>query len=346
MTGIEVSALSLKLESLVQATRGPLACVRGLHVMEDGHAGLTFGFETLQEGSAPASYILKLAPVGVPRRGSTDVYRQAALLRALHGAGQPVPAIAWASQDEAALGTPFIVMERLPGRVFVPWEPDASFSRDPDCVRVLWVQAIRALAGFHRLNWTDALADWETPYTLASELARWNSLLRHAPDPSWFEAGQKQHRMLDAVRPPDTPIGLVHSDYQPGNVLYEDGRMTGVIDWDLSGIGAQGIDVGWLMMMIDPAAWAEGWRPLAPITRDELLAVYRDAGGTAFDHLEWFQAFAQFRLGAIACLNVKLHRNGRRPDALWERFAPSVSTLFARAQELLATAPASTRSTA
>ena len=83
------------------------------------------------------------------------------------------------------------------------------------------------------------------------------------------------------------------------------------------------------------ARWAESWRPLAPSGKAELVQIYRDAGGTAVRHLEWYQAFAGFRMGAIACLNVKLHRNGRRPDPLWERFAPSISTLFARAQALL-----------
>ena len=339
VTGIEVSELAQRLGELVRADRGPGAQVHRLRVMEDGHAGLTFGFELQPQVGASESYILKLAPLGVPRRGSTDVFRQAPLLRALHAAGLPAPAIAWASADEALLGTPFIVMERLPGRVFVPWEPADSFATDEAFVRTVWIQAIHALARFHQLDWRQVLAEWEAPYTLASELERWSSLLRHSPDPAWLEAGQQVHRALVQTRPPEAPIGLVHGDYQPGNVLYdEQGLLRGVIDWDLAGIGAQGIDVGWLLMMIDPAAWVEGWRPVAPISRDELLLTYRNAGGTALEHLEWFQAFAQFRLGAIACLNLKLHRNGRRPDPLWERFAPAVSSLFARALQLLADA--------
>lgn len=337
VTGIEVDDLLARLGPVVRATRGATTRVSELHVMEDGHAGLTFGF-AVSEPDAPSRehYILKLAPVGVPRRGSTDVYRQAKLLTALQAAGLPVPRIAWASQDEALLGTPFIVMERLPGRTFVIWEPHASFDSDRAYVRDLWLQAIRALAGFHRLDWRRSLADWEAPYSLESELERWNALLRHALEPAWQQAGERLYRALSTHRPPEHPVGLVHGDYQPGNVLYDAGRLVGVIDWDLAGIGAQGIDVGWLLMMTDPVSWAEGWKPVAPIARDELLATYRDAGGTAHEHLEWFQAFAQFRLGAIACLNVKLHRDGRRPDALWERFAPSISTLFARAEQLLA----------
>jgi len=97
-------------------------------IMEDGHAGLTFGFDVVDpDGAQLGSYVLKTAPVGVTRRGNTDVFRQAPLIRALKQAGLPVPEIPWASPDEDQLGTPFLVMERMPGRVFLVWEPHASF---------------------------------------------------------------------------------------------------------------------------------------------------------------------------------------------------------------------------
>jgi hypothetical protein len=49
----------------------------------------------------------------------------------------------------------------------------------------------------------------------------------------------------------------------------------------------------------------------------------------------WYQALAGYRLGAISCLNVRLHRTGRRPDAMWEKFALAVPSMFGRAEELL-----------
>lgn len=102
--------------------------VVNLHPMEEGHAGLTFGFDIVDGTAEPlGSYVIKLAPVGVARRGNTDVYRQAPLLRGLRRAGAPVPEVPWASPSEEALGTPFIVMERLPGRIFFVWGPHASF---------------------------------------------------------------------------------------------------------------------------------------------------------------------------------------------------------------------------
>jgi aminoglycoside phosphotransferase (APT) family kinase protein len=333
----DVAAMLAHLTALARGIHGAQVQARALAVMEDGHAGLTYGYEVASaEGQTIAHYVLKLGPAGVPRRGSTDVFRQAALLRALHAQGLPVPAVPFASADEhTALGAPYIVMQRLPGRTFVIWEPHASFPTDDGSIRDLWLQAARALAAIHRLDVSRVLPGWEAPTTLASELERWNSLLRHAPEPAWLSEGQALFHALVAQQPAECSVGLVHGDYQPGNVLYEDARLVGVIDWDLACIAPQGIDVGWLLMMIDSAAWADGWKPRAPIARDALLAAYREAGGPALHDLDWYQAFGQFALGAIACLNVKLHRNGRRPDALWERFAPSVETLFARAKALL-----------
>jgi aminoglycoside phosphotransferase (APT) family kinase protein len=94
------------------------------------------------------------------------------------------------------------------------------------------------------------------------------------------------------------------------------------------------LDVGWLLMMSDSRAWDPAWQPVAGLSREELIDVYREAGGPALSDIDWYQALASYRLGAIACLNVKLHRTGKRTDTLWERFAPSISTLFARGIEL------------
>ena len=329
--------LARRLDDLVAAECGTNFHAENLAVMEDGHAGLTFGFDVRSKaGSLQGSYVLKLAPAGVVRRGNTDVFRQAPLLRALNAAGLPVPRVPWASPDETALGTPFIVMEKLAGRVFVGWEPHQSFGRDPGTIRHLWLEAVAQLARIHRLDWRRVLSDWEQPRPLAEELSRWAPVLRHAQDPAWLEAGIALGIRLQETMPDEQPVGLVHGDFQSGNILYENGTTVGVIDWELSSIGAQALDLGWLLMMADGEAWDPAWRPLAPVGREELVDAYRAAGGPALLHTDWYQALAHYRMGAIASLNVKLHRTGKRVDALWERFAASVSPLFARGATLAA----------
>ena len=143
--------------------------------------------------------------------------------------------------------------------------------------------------------------------------------------------------LLDAL-PPGTPQGLFHGDYQPGNCLYDAGRLVGVIDWEISGIGAQLLDLGWLAMIADASIWTAGWMPLNPLPRAEILSIYEQESGRDARALDWYQALANYRLACIACLNVKLHRTGRRHDPVWEHNARSVLPMYARAQALVARA--------
>lgn len=328
--------LAVRAQDMVRQSLNADVRISDFGVMEDGHAGLTYGFDVREPGGAMrGGYILKLAPAGVTRRGNTDVYRQYPLLRALKGQGLRVPEVPWASAGEDMLGAPFIVMEKLPGRVFVVWEPHPSLAADTATARSVWLQTAELLASVHRIDWQTVLPDWEEPRLLLEEIDRWKSVLRHADNPDWAAAGQALDAALRASLPDPAPVGLVHGDYQPGNILFDNGRATGIIDWELASIGAQGLDVGWMLMMSDGRAWDAGWQPVAPASGAELVAAYAAAGGPALANLAWHQALAQYRLGAIACLNVKLHRTGKRRDDLWERFAPSIATLFGHGLRLV-----------
>ncbi len=331
---MDLAVLSERLRLLVRRQFGDDAEFLALAPLEEGHAGLTFGFSIRMSREAITDFVLKLAPFGVKRQGNTDVYRQAPLLRALNAAGQPVPGIPVASPDESDLGTPFIVMDRLPGRTFIIWEPHASFDLAEDRVAALWTQAASALARLHAFDWRGALRDWEQPRPLAGELAYWAPILAKAPDDYWLQQGRALADALAARIPDGGPVGIVHGDYQPGNLLFDDGRLTGIIDWELASIGAQALDLGWLAMMADPHCWDTGWQPHVGIDRDALIALYEEARGARVAAIDWFQALACYRMGAIACLNVRLHRTGRRVDPLWDRFAPSITTLFSRGRDL------------
>lgn len=309
--------------------------VAAFHPMADGHAGHSYAVDLTGQRGEAVRLVLKLAPAGVRRSGSTDIYRQVPLLAALRGAGLPVPEVPWASADDDALGAPFIMMSRLAGRSYIVWEPDRCFTDAPAALPGLWVAGARLLAQLHRVDHRALLAGWEAPTTLSAELDRWSALIRHSEDPAWRDALTALAAALRSAQPDDAPIGLVHGDFQPGNILFEDGAIRGVIDWDLAAIGPQGMDVGWYLMMADADSWDPAWRPVGAAPRAALAAAYAAAGGPALADTDWHQAFAQFRLGAIAGLNLKLHRTGRRVDAVWESFAMSIPRLLRSAFQLL-----------
>lgn len=322
------------LSRFVRAHYGLSAEVDGLKVMEAGHAGLTFGFRVIERANARvfAQLVLKLSPPGVRRAGNTDVFRQAPLLRALHATGLPVPDVPWAGADETWFGTPFVMMEFLCGTPFFVWQPNERFDRTPQAVAPLWEQCIDVLVKLHRFDWQRHLPDWEHPTPLHDEITRWDRILNKAPDPAWASGGQRVRERLLACMPVSPPPALVHGDYQPGNLLYDEhGRMTGIIDWELASIGSPLLDVGWLMMLADRSSWQPDWTPVCPLTPPAIAERY----GAAPYAMAWWQALAGYRLGAIACLNVYLHRSGRRPDAVWERFALAIPLMFGRAAALL-----------
>ena len=340
---LAIGSVAQSLARFVDGTCGPGSTAENLRVMEAGHAGLTFGFDLVGPGPEQRrGLVLKLAPPGVRRSGNTDVYKQAPLLRALHAAGLPAPDVPYADAGESWFGTPFIMMERLAGQPFFVWQPDPSFDRSAAAVAPLYAQTIDAMAAFHRFDWRRHLPDWEAPRALVDEILRWDAVLAKSPRADWIASGRAVRERLLATRPDGAPIGLVHGDCQPGNALFDGGRLTGLIDWELASIGSRRIDVGWMMMLADRSSWTDDWYPICPMSPAQVAARYAAAMGEAADDLPWYQAYAGYRLGAISGLNVHLHRSGRRPDATWERFALAIEPMFARAAALLDRLPSTT----
>ena len=333
---LAIGSVAQSLARFVAATCGDGSGAENLCVMEAGHAGLTFGFDLVgPEPGQSRGLVLKLAPPGVRRSGNTDVYKQAPLLRELHAAGLPAPDVPYADAGEAWFGTPFIMMERLRGLPFFVWQPDLSFDRSAAAVTPLYAQTIDAMATIHRFDWRRHLAGWEQPRALIDEVLRWDSVLAKSPRADWIASGRAVRDRLLATRPDGAPIGLVHGDCQPGNALFDGGRLTGLIDWELASIGSRRIDAGWMMMLADRSSWTDEWRPICPLSPAQVAARYAAAMDEDCDDLPWYQAYAGYRLGAIACLNVHLHRSGRRPDPTWEQFALAIDPMFSRAAALL-----------
>lgn len=331
---MQLAEVETGLRGFVQATFGTSAALLSL-TESDGHAGLTFLF-TVRHAERTQDYVIKLPPKGVRRHGNTDVLRQAPLLRALHADGLPVPDVPWAHDDNPWFEVPFIVMERLPGRTFFVWAPAPATPRDVTTCTRFWEQSAQTLARLHAFDWRGRLVNWEEPASLEGEITRWERIYAQAPEPAWIAAAEAtERRLLDSL--PQAPAqGLFHGDYQPGNCLYEGGRLVGVIDWELSGLGAHLLDLGWLAMIGDPLNWTPGWQPLHPPPTARLRACYVEAGGRDDPELPWYQALAGYRLACITCLNVKLHRKGQRHDPIWENNARSVLPMLARAQALIA----------
>ncbi|MEE4024277.1 phosphotransferase family protein [Gordonia sp. PKS22-38] len=301
-----------------------------------GNSGHTYRF-VVSTPEGDEDLVIRLPPSGVRLTGAYDVIRQVPLLRALENAGVPCARVRFHSADTDHFGVPYLIVTRLPG---TPLEMGSERVTTMDSASLLACHQVAAdaLARIHQVDWTSSLADWAQPSTVPDEIAFWRRVLDSGRDKDWSaRGGEVAVALLDEV-PAAPSIGLCHGDFQTNNILFAnagtDPVIAGVIDWEVASIGPVLADLGWFLMMNDPHSWDPSERR-GGVDLDAVVARYRETIDVDDADLDYFRAFAGFRMGAIAARNIMLHRTGRRIDEAWERAVPSVDRLFDRAAQML-----------
>jgi aminoglycoside phosphotransferase (APT) family kinase protein len=342
---MDLELLQRQLQDFAIAHYGAGAVVSQVEVMP-GHAGLSFGFRVdYHEGGQlrNESLVMRLPPKGVRQSGNTDVLRQVPLLQALQRHGALVATVRWFGSDPRWFEVPYIMVERLPGRTFRASEPDPSFDLSPEGVFRLYRQVVRALVQIHQLDWQKELAGWEEPRSVATEIRFWDSILAKAAEPQWVAQGQEVRELLLQTQPQNPPVGLFHGDFQGSNFLFDGETLVAVLDWEISGIGGQLLDLGWLLVFTDPESWDIPCKPIAAVPpAEKLIVLYEEGMHRKVPDVAWYRALAGYRFGVISGFNIMLHRRGKRHDPEWERIASSVAFLFGRAKELILNSKTST----
>lgn len=288
-----------------------------------GHAGFSYGVEVDGE-----PFVLRVPPPGARHEGPADVLRQARLLSALAGAGVPVPAVRGTGSPNA----PWFAVDRLPGTTIRPTDGvSVAFGRDE--LQRLGLEAVDALATLHAApvpGWLGA------PSAPADIVRGWDGFARRSAEPSLLERGQAVRKKLLAMAPAAQRTGIVHGDFQWGNVLAGptgDAHVLAVIDWELARHGSVLDDLGWLVVFTDASCWAGDAMTVPEGLPSPRALVERY--GTTEDELAWHVALAAYAFAVIIGFNLMLHRRGKRHDPLWEDLAPSAPTLLGRAAEVL-----------
>ena len=147
------------------------------------------------------------------------------LLTALHDAGLPAPTPYGLDTSGKLFATPVIVIEYIEGETdFAPADLD-------DYLRQL-------AAHLARIHQVDAAA-FDLAF-LPRQEETWASII--ATRPERLDESLQEGRIRDALEAvwpwtPRNPVVLLHGDYWPGNVLWRDGRLAGVIDWEDAALG-------------------------------------------------------------------------------------------------------------
>ena len=314
---MDLAELQERLTVFARAHTGdPAAEVRDLRAMP-GHAGFSWGFSVItRDGELPL--VLRLPPPGVRYVGNADIVRQGRVVSALAATDVPVAPMRWMGDDERWFGRPYLIVDLLAGQNLVVRGTESSGEYNAPLLERMVANTTRALAALHRLDWKRVLPDLGPPMALEDEVARCDYLFQRTADPELVQQAPALKERLLARLPRAPRIGIVHGDFQWSNVLYRpDGSVVAVIDWELAGIGATPIDLGWLTVFSDIESWVGPSRWELPLPGPERIAeLYAEAMGEAIPDLAWYRAFAGYKFGLIGGFNLMLHRRGKRVDPL------------------------------
>jgi len=142
------------------------------------------------------------------------------VLQLTHAAGLATPAPVYLDATDPLFSTPSLVLEYAEGKTDLkPADPAAYVT-----------QLARELARIHRMD--TAGRDLSFLLRLEDECA---SAVGRLPDAPGVTAGERE--LIEMLAPcwplprSNTPV-VLHGDYWPGNTLWQDGRLTAVIDWE------------------------------------------------------------------------------------------------------------------
>jgi aminoglycoside phosphotransferase (APT) family kinase protein len=222
----------------------------------------------------------------------------------------PVPATIGVEEDTAVLGAPFLVMERLSGRV--PSD-DPPFTAEgwvlkltPEERAALYDNALATMAAIHATDVTPLPADTVGHPNNGASLPQ---QLAHCEELYGWTAGDRTHPVLESglawvranLPATEAPIGLSWGDARIGNMMFgEDGQVTGVLDWEMASIGEAELDLAWFLFLNRNHTEGLGLpTPSGFPSREQTIARYEQLLDRPLANFHFHEVFAAVRATTI-----------------------------------------------
>lgn len=207
--------------------------------------------------------------------------REFTALTWLQSSGVPAPRPVYVDKFGEFLGAPTLVSTFVNGTQI--WQPS-----DGDVDPQQWIREMATmLARIHRTPCDPAARAF---LRNGSADALWflgngvmpEQMNNHPLGASVWQAACEQLPKLERVEP-----GLEHIDYWRGNLLWEQGRIAAVIDWEEASLGDPAQDVAYCRMDL--------WASVSPDLADEFLHYYEQETGRAVANLVFWELVAAAR---------------------------------------------------
>ncbi|MDJ0344554.1 phosphotransferase family protein [Streptomyces sp. H10-C2] len=268
-------------------------------LIEGGRSNLTYA---VTDGTS--RWVVRRPPLGHVLATAHDMPREHRVISALRDTPVPVPGTVLLCQDPEVIGAPFYVMDFVDGTPYRTSEQLATIG--PERTRAVVLGLVDTLVELHAVDPAAAgLGDFGRPEGfLERQLRRWGKQLE-ASRSRELPGIDDLHSALAKALPVSAAPTVVHGDYRLDNVLIgADDRVQAILDWEMSTLGDPLTDLGLLVMyseqetVPDAPVSTTGDAPGHPSAL-ELVERYAERSGRDTSAIDWYTAFAYFKLAVI-----------------------------------------------
>jgi len=271
-----------------------------------------------------AELVLRRPPFGAAIRSAHDMGREYRVLSGLRRVYEKVPRPLLYCEDEAVLGAPFYLMERVQGTILRA-QPSKEIPLSADLMKQLSFAAIDTLAEIHQLDVAAAgLADLGRPAGYVDrQIQGWQRRYANAQTDALPQLDALM-QWLSTHQPPSGNGTLIHNDFKYDNLVLDPAgmnRVIAVLDWEMCTVGDPLMDLGTTL-----GYWIEANDPPALIDmfgltalpgnahRGELVERYQAVSGRAVTDPLFYYVYGLFKIAVIIQQIYHRYRQGSTQD--------------------------------